>query len=643
MLCARCFHATDHNGHNVSFFIAQQSGGCCDCGDDEAWRKDIQCPHHPPAGPDDPQDTTPRLILNPLPDELPPGPNYAFRVDAPTDLKDSMRRTIGFALDFMLDTLDYSPDEPMVPLNEADLRLQPSADPMMKDQYCIVLWNDDKHSYDEVTNLVMEMTGRTHEEAVALVRRIDEQGREIIDMNSNVPRLLETAQAITQIDLGVSIRRAYDTFCEQIVGVIIEWLLDLTRSCLGSDTNVIREALAAELLIPRKRDSFTKHLTPPCALNLDSDIPNSTRIDTLLLYHTRLWKRPRLSLKEVYASVISVSRAHKLVIAGHFAKIYHRVIDAYLLVDREAETSIKYFALQLFTVPSVSGHIARNHRLVQRLLSIITNFFTNHIVEKRIVYPSSSGLISSPGVNPTGYSNASSPTLPALPAASSAGTIDVESFPFKSKRFMPVFSDLRYLAHTNQVQDLIAHSPLYLIAFASTCRLFMCLNPNKRAVDSHVEYETDAWISVFNVTLSLSRVIKVFGEAFARATTVEIVDAIGTVVHQILMICTLVEDKLDRTKFSPPTFHHVQFGEKQYTTLDFDISEGWVSFHHSLHWLLAELLKHIDLLTDEGLKRIGFEDGLSDVFKQRASEQALLTVIDFPLRGQYIYSPPRGI
>jgi len=56
------------------------------------------------------------------------------------------------------------------------------------------------------------------------------------------------------------------------------------------------------------------------------------------------------------------------------------------------------------------------------------------------------------------------------------------------------------------------------------------------------------------------------------------------------MICTLVEDKLDRTKFSPPTFHHVQFGERQYTTLDFDISEGWVSFHYSLHWLLAELL-----------------------------------------------------
>ena len=65
----------------------------------------------------------------PLPNDLPSAPSYPFRVSS---LKDSMRRT-AFALDFMLDTLDYSPDEPSVPANEADLRLQPVADPMMKD------------------------------------------------------------------------------------------------------------------------------------------------------------------------------------------------------------------------------------------------------------------------------------------------------------------------------------------------------------------------------------------------------------------------------------------------------------------------------------------------------------------------------
>lgn len=45
----------------------------------------------------------------------------------------------------------------------------------------------------------------------------------------------------------------------------------------------------------------------------------------------------------------------------------------------------------------------------------------------------------------------------------------------------------------------------------------MCIHPNKRAATSH-EYETDAWISIFNVTLTLPRVIKVYGYASSWAT-----------------------------------------------------------------------------------------------------------------------------
>ncbi|KAG6913042.1 hypothetical protein DXG01_010253, partial [Tephrocybe rancida] len=154
--------------------------------------------------------------------------------------------------------------------------------------------------------------------------------------------------------------------------------------------------------------------------------------------------------------------------------------------------------------------------------------------------------------------------------------LDVESFPFKSKRFMPVFSDLRYLCHTQSVQGLIACNREYITQFAKTCQLFMCVNPNKRAATNHVEYETDAWISVFNVTLSLSRVIKTYGEAYSNATSAD--------------------------------------------------------FHHSLHWLLAELFKNTDLLSVESLGQIGMSN-IRDVLIQQANDKAMiLTIIDFPLR-----------
>jgi E3 ubiquitin-protein ligase UBR1 len=321
VICSRCFHATNHTGHNVSFFIAQQSGGCCDCGDEEAWRVPINCPYHPPASLESQESSgvsptlssTPRTLTRTLSDVIPPVKNYPYRANVPAELRETMNRTVGYALDFVLDTLDFSPDEPSAPPGEADLRLQPSADPMMKDQHCVVIWNDDKHSFDEVIKLLCDLTGRTREESSECAHRIDEEGRDIVKMSTDVTHLLEIAQSISQIDLGVTVRRAYDTFREQITAVIIEWLLDLTQSRLASDTLILREVIAEELLSARKRD-HNSYMYNTHALHSLPDIANLTRLDCLFLCHTRLWKKPRLSLKEIYTSILTLSRDHKLAV-----------------------------------------------------------------------------------------------------------------------------------------------------------------------------------------------------------------------------------------------------------------------------------------------------------------------------------------
>lgn len=197
---------------------------------------------------------------------------------------------------------------------------------------------------------------------------------------------------------------------------------------------------------------------------------------------------------------------------------------------------------------------------------------------------------------------------------------------------MPVFSDLRYLCHNESVQHLIASNREFIVQFAQTCQIFMCINPNKRAASSHVEYETDAWISVFNVTLSLSRVIKIYGEAFSKAKPSGLVAAIHTVMHHILKCITVVDDRRDLARFPPVAFHHVVFGETTYKIIEFDVMDGSISFHHSLQWLLAELFKHVDILSEERLSQNGYSS-LRDVCLRHVNEEALLTVIDYPLRG----------
>ena len=140
-----------------------------------------------------------------------------------------------------------------------------------------------------------------------------------------------------------------------------------------------------------------------------------------------------------------------------------------------------------------------------------------------------------------------------------------------------------------------------------------------------------------SMSLLLPRVIKVYGDAFSRASPAELVAAISTVMHDIPLVCALASDRLDREKFQPIQFHDIIFGEQTYSIVDFDVPYGWVSFHHSLPWLLAELFKSVDILTEENLRTVGL-GSIRDICLRNASEQAVLTIIDFPLRGAY--NPP---
>lgn len=46
VFCAQCFNEDDHAGHEISYSITCSSGGCCDCGDSEAWNVDLKCSVH---------------------------------------------------------------------------------------------------------------------------------------------------------------------------------------------------------------------------------------------------------------------------------------------------------------------------------------------------------------------------------------------------------------------------------------------------------------------------------------------------------------------------------------------------------------------------------------------------------------------
>lgn len=314
-MCSRCFRATNHENHTVTFYIAQQSGGCCDCGDPEAWRFPIKCPLHAHIGADEDRDdhagSSYHTTIN-----IPNPRDASGRQAIPAELWDSMSRTVAYALEFVLHTLEFSPDDTFVPETEQALGEQLTADPNPKDMFATIVWNDEKHSFDEVARHLCDTLGKSAEDAANIVDTVDEQGRDVVDISPLNSRVLENAKAIAHIDIGVTVRGAYDTFQEQLSDVIIEWMLDLSKCRIGTDRTLLREVIAMELFSLRKRDT-TATMTTGYATDNDgfpSEVENPTRIDWLFILHSRLWKRPRLNLKELYVSVLTLSSAHRLTV-----------------------------------------------------------------------------------------------------------------------------------------------------------------------------------------------------------------------------------------------------------------------------------------------------------------------------------------
>jgi E3 ubiquitin-protein ligase UBR1 len=227
-----------------------------------------------------------------------------------------MSRTVAYALEFVLHTLEFSPDDTFVPETEQALGEQLTADPNPKDMFATIVWNDEKHSFDEVARHLCDTLGKSAEDAANIVDTVDEQGRDVVDISPLNSRVLENAKAIAHIDIGVTVRGAYDTFQEQLSDVIIEWMLDLSKCRIGTDRTLLREVIAMELFSLRKRDT-TATMTTGYATDNDgfpSEVENPTRIDWLFILHSRLWKRPRLNLKELYVSVLTLSSAHRLTV-----------------------------------------------------------------------------------------------------------------------------------------------------------------------------------------------------------------------------------------------------------------------------------------------------------------------------------------
>jgi len=250
VMCSKCFEASDHAGHHVRLQISGGNGGCCDCGDPEAWKRQFFCTIHSSW---EAEDKGKGKQPSPLPE----------------DLVNSIRMTIARVLDFMCDVISCSPEQlrqsktcESIRQDERMSRLSETycgGDTKDPGEYCVLLWNDEKHTIYDVQHQVARACRTSLSTGLKKAMETDLVGRTILEYNSDLTKLIDIATVIEQIRVTVTIRSSRDTFREYMVNSLVEWLKDISLCSVGEDLHILRQTVCEELLKPWRRGSPGTH------------------------------------------------------------------------------------------------------------------------------------------------------------------------------------------------------------------------------------------------------------------------------------------------------------------------------------------------------------------------------------------------
>jgi E3 ubiquitin-protein ligase UBR1 len=123
-----------------------------------------------------------------------------------------------------------------------------------------VLWNDEKHTVNDVRDQVSRACKISPPQAFKKAIEVDGVGRCIVVINKDLEWLLRAAKVIEQPKLTVTIRSARDTFREQMCATIIEWIADIAGCSVGPDPNMLRDTVCEQFLRPWRVGSEAHHL-----------------------------------------------------------------------------------------------------------------------------------------------------------------------------------------------------------------------------------------------------------------------------------------------------------------------------------------------------------------------------------------------
>lgn len=256
VLCPRCFNESDHQGHNVRTADSSGSAGSCDCGDQEAWVSPVHCIVHGPL------DEREQAAANSAADNSQSDP-------LPENVTNAITDTISLALDYLCDVLVCSPEQQRqektltsTRLNEQTSRLtapwyghRSDSTPDTPVRWAMVLWNDEKHTVQDVQEQVARAVKTTKSRGLTVAHEVDSRGRCTVYTTTDLDKLLAMVKILEQTALSVTVRSCRDIFREEMCITIVDWLHNIAGCRVGNDPSILQSTICTQMLTSWRRGS----------------------------------------------------------------------------------------------------------------------------------------------------------------------------------------------------------------------------------------------------------------------------------------------------------------------------------------------------------------------------------------------------
>ncbi|KAI5739939.1 hypothetical protein M8J77_025327 [Diaphorina citri] len=342
VLCVDCFKKSTHRNHKYKMGTSN-AGGCCDCGDVEAWKKEPYCDVH---------------IIGTQ-------KRHESGSILPPDLAQRARLTFSSVLRYayQLLTTDYGPSIPL------DLKVPPEDVLQItyshnSDNFCTVLYNDEFHTFEQVINTLVRSLKCSQKDAIEFVTNIDREGRAAVkcsnfshceDLKSEIERFTSRhGNRPIKVAVVNSVVIAHQIYAMRL----LTWL----QKVLGYS------------------ESFRMLFSEVC---LEEKAPDLSIVEGILVKDSQLWKAARLHWHRLFISGMLMEYESKKSFARVFTKKYGSIMKDFIKDDHDHSFSIGSMSVQIYTVPTLAHYLIAHEDVLFILLSTFISECTRKLNKKK--------------------------------------------------------------------------------------------------------------------------------------------------------------------------------------------------------------------------------------------------------------------